>query len=354
MKKIIVTIGMLVLATLVACGGSVDTDALVDQAADAAKDGLNAAQGAIEEGVDSAQEALDDALAEDAATATPVPPTATPVPPTATPTEVPEVHTASVTNMPSAGSEFEPGAEINVSFDYTTTSADGGYIVIQPLTGGTTSNDVEYIEQYIESGSGSGSGVMYTYGDSTIDQLQVQVYDALYQTVLFEEKIDVNFVIASPVVEEEVHPVFNELADNVALRGSNVANDYDSGAGVTVNVGAAFEYDQSTWNRDFPEFNLTVGQQSWIVWIDPTNSQANTNVLIPKFSETTLGKEANDKLVKQKFWKVTAVGAINNPILAEDTMEVALSDPNSSDGPYTVTFFRGESREVVTSFTIDK
>ena len=66
MKKIIGKVGLILLAMmLVACGGEVDTDALVEKAADAAKDGLSSAQGAIEEGVDAAQDALDDVTLDD-------------------------------------------------------------------------------------------------------------------------------------------------------------------------------------------------------------------------------------------------------------------------------------------------
>ena len=347
MKKIMVPLAILMIAILSACGSPVDTDALAEQAGDLAGQAGDLAQ----QGLDAAQDALDEATAEEEPTQEP---TATAVPPTEMPTEVPEVHTVTITNLPAGGSEFEPNTEITLNFDYTTTAEDGVYILIQPVTGGEVNYNVEAsYEQYVEQGSGSGSSYLLPNYDTTIDQVQVQIYDLNFVNVLFEEKIDVNYVVSAPVVEEEVHPVFNELADDVALRGSNVANDYDGGAGVVVNVGAAFEYGQSTWNYDFPQFNVSRGELSWIVWIDPAGSGANTNVLVPKFSETKLGKEANDKLIQKKYLKVTSVGAVNNPILEGDTLELSLSNPNSSDGPYTVTFYRGDNREVVTSFTIE-
>lgn len=150
------------------------------------------------------------------------------------------------------------------------------------------------------------------------------------------------------------NPVFEALPPEAVLRGAVVA--FDGGVNsVALAVGDAVEFGNSTWNFDFPDYNLKMGEASDITWIDGPNRITTINVLIPKLSETALGKSATTFLKANKL-KITAIGDANQTVLVDDLMEVILSDASSTNLPYTLNFYRGEgaSRQLVSTATINK
>lgn len=169
------------------------------------------------------------------------------------------------------------------------------------------------------------------------------------------ETLTQDFALTAEVVEEPEQPIFAELPDEVVLRGAVVAVSDRTGnvEELTVQLDNRFLFFDGTWNSNYPDYNISYGETTLAVSIDPGSFYGfQVAVLIPKLSETELGKAANAALQDASL-KVTAVGENNQPLKADDFMEVALTDPNSSSAPYTVNFYRGEARELVATFTIN-
>lgn len=160
----------------------------------------------------------------------------------------------------------------------------------------------------------------------------------------------------SPEEASEENAVFDALPDEVALRGGVVStndrvSDLEEG---TIEAGNTFRFLESFWNRDYPDYNVFEGDTTMMVLIEDSPVTKQVAILVPNLSETELGQAANNAM-RDKTLIVTAAGEGNQPIRPDDLAEVVLTDPTSSEPPYTVNFYRGEdeARELVATFTIN-
>lgn len=168
---------------------------------------------------------------------------------------------------------------------------------------------------------------------------------------------DVPAPVITPIPTTD-HPVFDELPDTVILRGAvvGIVSNGQLAAEKTIPVGYSFKLYDGPWYRDYPDFNIKRGQSTLGVDFDRAGSSGGEiGVLVPKLSDTELGKAANAVLLDATLWIMSA-DPNNQPIKPNDLMEVVLSGPASTELPYTVNFYRGEgaARQLVATFTINK
>lgn len=144
------------------------------------------------------------------------------------------------------------------------------------------------------------------------------------------------------------NPILAVLPDNVVLRGA-LANII-SGMEATVEMGSTFTFVETNAGISVPNYGVKAGDLILGAAINQ-----NAEFLVPNRSETELGKAADAQLESATF-EVITIGNVNQPLILDDQMEVVLTDPSSSNPPYTVNIYRGEgdARTLVATFTIDK
>ncbi len=222
----------------------------------------------------------------------------------------------------------------------------------QPLAGGQVC-----IQNTTQCASVDDAG-NYTLSALSSGEQVIEVSAAGYLTAIQSIALVSNETTTQDFALTAEHPVLAVLPDEVVLRGA-IVSITEGGANLEENVvesGRRFLFFTGTWNADYPDYKISSGDQTLAVSIDLGSLEGlQVAVLIPNLSETELGKAANAALLDAEL-TVTTVGDANQPVKPGDLMEVVLTDPTSSNPPYTVNFYRGEgeARQLVATFTIDQ
>ena len=129
------------------------------------------------------------------------------------------------------------------------------------------------------------------------------------------------------------------------LRGQNPA--ITRGEGSTFSIGDTFRFNEM-YVQSGP------GPESTYIFTQIEGTLISAHIAIPKTTETTVGQAAIERL-KTSAFTIAALGNVNNPIAPDSSIEFVLTDPNSSEPPYTVNFYRGTdaNRTLVSTFTIE-
>ncbi len=100
---------------------------------------------------------------------------------------------------PSSPNILADGQQVTVTFQYVTTESSGVRIFIRPLTNGTlTPSYSAHPSPIYPAGSGQGSGYFtVTSGETAVDQIRIQMWDAAQTTLLFEAYLPVYFLFTN-------------------------------------------------------------------------------------------------------------------------------------------------------------
>ncbi|MCA9924893.1 MAG: VWA domain-containing protein, partial [Anaerolineales bacterium] len=172
--------------------------------------------------------------------------------------------------------------------------------------------------------------------------------------------------IVTDCSEVDSKPLYEELEEAelqgaLILTGIVVGHEAQVGGSVQtvaqteLQAGFTFQYiDPITYAFDYPIAGVTAGENTKPGLIIGNRSSGEpliqAVIWIATSSETEVGAAAVQKLVNNSV-PVTEV-RVNNPIIEGDIIEVTLQDDSSSDMPYTVKFYRGESRELIAEIVI--
>jgi len=265
------------------------------------------------------------------------------------PTEVP---TEEPTEEPTAEPTEEPTPEPT---EEPTATPEPTAIPVSGLTGQVVDSDsnlplagAQVCVQGTDQCASVDESGMYSLAELDPAEYVVEVTAADYVTATQTISLAAGETLTQDFALIAEKPILAVLPDDVVLRGA-IFNF--PGNKRTIEIGDTFEFLVITSQSSFPNYNIFVGDSILYTGINYNQIE----IFVPKRSETELGKAADAQLEGPVF-TVTAVGDVNQPLMLDDQMEVVLTDPSSSNPPYTVNFYRGEgeARELVATFTIDK
>lgn len=118
---------------------------------------------------------------------------------------------------PASTAKLNFGEEITISFNYTIAEPDGARIYIRPLTEGNLTPNYSASGSPVYSGEGNATATFtITSGETKIDQLRIQVYNATRSELLFEFYFPVNYNFSAATTKS----VISERAITPNLRRS--------------------------------------------------------------------------------------------------------------------------------------
>ena len=159
------------------------------------------------------------------------------------------------------------------------------------------------------------------------------------------------------VIGTEEKPLYEELQDAVlqgplVMTGLVIGTEGTSGVVSEMSIADGYVFEQlSTFyvGSDYPIANLKRGEATSGVLIHPEGAYQNQLVIWnAQSSGTELGAAAMNNLLDTAT-AVTKIN-VNNPAMAGDVIEVTLINESSSEPPYLVSIYRGDSRQLIMEF----
>ncbi|KAA3662871.1 MAG: hypothetical protein DWQ04_12275 [Chloroflexi bacterium] len=150
------------------------------------------------------------------------------------------------------------------------------------------------------------------------------------------------------------------LASNALVAGDVVAIEGNSSGPYTVATGDYFAYFNTEWYLNYPKYGIQSGDIVSSIVIANADITLQASIIAGAVAEAGNAEAAAQLLdtpsglTVDSTYRVASIGAVNQPLLADDFVELLLGDTNSSEPPYLVNIYRGENRELVATFTINK
>lgn len=149
------------------------------------------------------------------------------------------------------------------------------------------------------------------------------------------------------------------LASTALIAGDVVAFE-GSGTEYIVATGDYFAYLTTEYRGGNSRFGINNGDVAPLIIIANSGISFQATILAGAVAESGNAQAAAQTLdtpsgyIVDSPFRVTSIGSVNQSLQEGDFIEVLLSDANSNEPPYTVNIYRGESRELVSTFTVDK